>query len=178
MWWNIRTAKMIYSVFAILLIGLGVFLFLKPTIALQIVGILIGVLFIIYGIIKMVGYFTRDLFQLAFQFDFALGTFAMIIGLVLLFRLERVLEILQLVIGIVLLLDAVMKLQTAMEARRFGIESWWLILLIAAVAIMPGLLLLFEPIETSVVLMRLVAVNLVLDGFLNFWVVQSTAAKC
>ena len=105
--------------------------------------------------VKIVGYFTKDIFQLAFQFDFALGIISAILGAVLIFRTSYMVEILSVCVGIFILIDGALKLQTAVDAKKFGIENWWLILVIA-------------------LLVSIVGINLVLDGVLNICVVLST----
>ena len=52
-----------------------------------------------YGAEKIIGYFSRDMYRLAFQFDLALGIFVAIIGVILLLRPGRVLERVDFIVG-------------------------------------------------------------------------------
>ena len=45
---------------------------------------MLGAILVLYGAIKMIGYFSRDLYRLAFQYDLAFGMLIMLIGLILL----------------------------------------------------------------------------------------------
>ncbi len=90
-----------------------------------------GVFLLIYGLGKLSGYFTGDLFQLAYQYDFGLGMVSLILGFVLLLRTEHIVEFLAVCIGIFMLVDAALKIQTAIDAKKFGISKWWLILMMA-----------------------------------------------
>lgn len=45
-----------------------------------------GIMLILYGAIKISGYFTRDAFCLAFQFDLAFGILLMAVGVILIAR--------------------------------------------------------------------------------------------
>ncbi len=45
---------------------------------------LAGVILITYGIIKIIGYFSKDLYCLAFQYDFACGIFLIVLGIAVL----------------------------------------------------------------------------------------------
>ena len=89
--------------------------------------------FIVYGVTKLSGYFAKDLFQLAFQFDLALGIVSIVLGIIIIEKSEYIIEILSTAIGIFMLVDAALKIQTAVEAKRFGIERWWLILVMSFV---------------------------------------------
>ena len=119
-------------------------------------------------------YFTKDLYQLAFQFDLALGIASLIFGFVMIFRTGYAIEFLAGLIGVFMLIDAVFKIQTAIEANRFGIERWWMILVIALIVAVIGALLLIQPFRATGVITRLIGLNLCLDGILNLYVVQST----
>ena len=71
----------------------------------------------IYGLAKISSYFTKDLFQLAFQFDFGLGIVSMILGALMIFRTAHVVKLLGFCIGIFMVVDAALKIQTAFEAK-------------------------------------------------------------
>ena len=64
--------KNAYTVMTICLIALGAALLFMPQLGLKTMCMLYGVFLIIYGVTKLSGYFAKDLFQLAFQFDLAL----------------------------------------------------------------------------------------------------------
>ena len=147
---------------------------IRPQSAFSIVCHLIGAIMIIYGIIKLVGYFTRDIYQLAFQFGFAMGIFSIVIGCILLFWANTILELFPALIGVLIMIDGVFKIQTALDARRFGLTKWWLILFIAILAGAAGCLLIVHPMETSLVIMRQIGLNIIIDGALNLWVTLYT----
>ena len=64
-----------------------------------------GVLLVAYGIIKIVGYFSEDLFCLAFRYDFAFGLLLLAAGGLLLVRYQTAAEYLVTGFGWLLLLD-------------------------------------------------------------------------
>ena len=72
------------------------------------------------------------------------------------------------------MVDAAFKIQTTLEAKRFGIEKWWLILIISSMVAIVGILLLVAPFETMSIIVRLIGLNLCLDGILNLFVVRNT----
>jgi len=171
---GIKIVKNIYTVMTICLCVVGAILIIWPEIGLSTLCKIFGIMMIVYGITKMSGYFTKDLFQLAFQFDFGLGIVSVIIGFLLLFRTNFMIEFLSICIGIFMLVDATLKIQTSIDAKKFGIEKWWLILLIALLVAVIGIILLFIPFDTAVLVTRLVGLSLWFDGVLNLIVVQST----
>ena len=83
-------------------------------------------------------------------------------------------EILSVCVGIVILIDGALKLQTAVDARKFGIEKWWLILIIALLVSIVGIILMVTPFAAQTMAAWVIGINLVLDGVLNICVVLST----
>ena len=169
-----RAAKTSYIVLSALYCVFGVLLIAVPDFSMKLLGILVGCMMIGFGAVKLMGYFSRDLYRLAFQFDLALGIASLIFGFVMIFRTGYAIEFLAGLIGVFMLIDAVFKIQTAIEANRFGIERWWMILVIALIVAIIGVLLLIQPFRATGVITRLIGLNLCLDGILNLYVVQST----
>lgn len=159
---------------ALISVGIGAFFILKPGVAIETLCKICGVFFLVYGFIRILGYFSKDLFQLAFQFDFAMGLFSMVMGVLLLFRVERAVLMFADFIALFIIIDAVFKLQTALDARKFGLERWWIILMISILVASVGVCLTLLPAQTTKFLIRLLGLNMCLDGCLNFWVVCKT----
>lgn len=164
---SIRTAKISYVVMSSLFCVLGIVLIAWPGLSVSAIGIAAGILLVILGGVKLLGYFSRDLYRLAFQFDLALGLLLMALGVVVLSRPERAMSILCLILGIAVLSEGLFKLQMALDARRFGLKSWWLILAVAVLTGLFGLLLTFRPVEGARMLTMLLGVALLSDGVLN-----------
>ena len=171
---NLRKIKRVYEILALVCVGIGLLFMIKPDIAIVTLCRVCGIFFLGYGVVRLFGYFSKDLFQLAFQFDLAIGLFLMVIGAVLIWRVDQIMIIFPVVVGICILIDGVCKLQTALDARKFGIERWWIILLIAILVALVGACLAVLPVGTTRFVVRLLGFNLCLDGCLNFWVVLKT----
>ena len=97
----------------------------------------------------------------------AFGILTAAIGLLLLLRPKAVINLVLLVCGILILTDGLFKIQIAVDARRFGIPQWWLVLVLAVLTGVIGLLLVLRPTEGAQVLVMLMGVSLLLDGALN-----------
>ena len=67
------------------------------------------------------------------------------------------------------LVDGVFKLQTAVDAKRFGLSNWWLILLGSLICAVLGLLLIVDPFGGSNALMIFVGISLLTDGLQNLF---------
>ena len=171
---KLKKIKRIYSGFAVCLIILGAALLFRPNMAADVFCRICGVLLLLFGIVKLFGYFSRDLLQLAFQFDFAMGIISSLIGLAMLFWSTHIMEMFTIVIGLFMLADALLRIQTALDAKKIGVEKWWVILIVALITAVIGAMLFLRPYQGTKAIVMLIGLNLIIDGILNLFVVQST----
>lgn len=171
---NLKIVKNAYSIMTVCLILVGAILLFWPQMGLDTICKIYGIFLVIYGIAKLSGYFARDLFQLAFQFDLALGITMIVVSAAMIFHTQALLSVLTVCIGLFMLFDAALRVQTALDARRFGEERWWLVLALSILVALAGILLMLMPFTAQGVILRIVGLNLVLDGALNFWLAKTT----
>ena len=169
-----KTAKIGYIVMSVLFCVLGVVLLFTPGVSALWIGRLLGIGLILFGAIKLVGYFSRDLFRLAFQYDLAFGLLLMALGIVTLSHPGDALSFLCVMFGIPVLADGLFKIQIAMDSRQFGIRNWWLVLVLAALTCVVGVVLVFRPMTGVRALTALMGLSLLCDGVLNLSVALCT----
>lgn len=173
---GIRIAKSGYTISSAAFCGMGILLLLHPEISAIVLCRGIGVLLMVCGGFKLCGYLSEDLYRLAFQFDLAGGVLAVIVGSLMLIRGDSVMRFLNLILGIVVLMDGLLKLQTAIDARRFGLTQWWIIGAAAVLASAFGLLIMIDPRGSTGVTgaMMLLGLTLLTEGLLNLYVAVYT----
>ena len=169
-----KTAKIGYIVMSVLFCVLGVVLLFTPGVSALWIGRLLGIGLILFGAIKLVGYFSRDLFRLAFQYDLAFGLLLMVLGIVTLSHPGDALSFLCVMFGIPVLADGLFKIQIAMDSRQFCIRNWWLVLVLAALTCVVGVVLVFRPMTGVRALTALMGLSLLCDGVLNLSVALCT----
>lgn len=167
-------AKISYIVISIALLLFGAFLIIEPGISMAVFGIFIGVALILFGAAKIVGYLSKDLYQLAFQFDLASGFLAIALGLMILLEPNRVIDTVCIAMGISFLMDGLLKIQISIDGKRFGIQQWWLILSAAILTAAIGIMLVFRTAESAQAIMVLFGLSLMAEGMLNLITVLTT----
>ena len=98
-----RAAKIGYIVMSSLFCVLGAVLLFTPDASALWIGRLLGIGMIVFGAVKLVGYFSRDLFRLA-----------CVIGVVLVFRPAAGVRVLTALMGLSLLSDGALNLSVAL----------------------------------------------------------------
>lgn len=169
-----RIAKIGYIVMSVMFCIAGALFIALPDISITMIGISMGIAMIVFGIVKLVGYFSRDLFRLAFQFDLELGILLLVLGLIVLIRPDDLMTFICIALGISILTDGLFKVQIALDSKRFGIKSWWVILALAVVAGTIGVFLIFRSANSAQFLTVLLGVSILAEGILNLYTVIST----
>ena len=169
-----RIAKIGYIVMSVMFCIAGALFIALPDISITMIGISMGIAMIVFGIVKLVGYFSRDLFRLAFQFDLELGILLLILGLIVLIRPDDLMTFICIALGISILTDGLFKVQIALDSKRFGIKSWWVILALAVVTGTIGVFLIFRSAKSAQFLTVLLGVSILAEGILNLYTVIST----
>ena len=164
----IQIIRKIYIVLSVILCVVGVWMVFVPE--QPSISVIIGVVLGVTGVVKLVGYLSRDLYQLAFEFDLAFGILLMALSAAILLRPEHMLSSLCIILGIAILADGLLKIQTSIDARRFGLEKWRLILAAAILAGTAGMVLLLSPSLNEQILTILMGVALLAEGVLSLCV--------
>lgn len=169
----ILAAKAAYLAISAVISLIGLAMLLFPGVSAELTGTVIGIAMIVFGLIKLAGYFSRDLFRLAFQFDLAFGLLLIAIGVIVVINPIDALSFICVALGIPILADGLFKIQIAVDSRRFGIRNWWVILIVALITGFFGLTLVFRPAESAAVLMLMLGAALITEGALNMLTVLS-----
>ena len=171
----IRSAKIINIISASLMLVTGVLLMtinsMEEILAQR---IMLGILFGLTGAAKIFGFFSNDLYRLAFQYDFAVGIFCELLALLLILSPSQNYDVLYLLLVVYVLFDALLKVQMSLDARQFGMKSWGLIL---GTALGLGATGAFAAAALQAELVRallLVGFALALDGVENCWITAYT----
>lgn len=171
-----RTAKIGYIVMSVIFIIGGIVMTAAPGISAEAICRAAGIAAAVFGAIKLVSYFSKDLFRLAFQFDLAAGLLLLVLGITMMVRPELFLGMVGFILGIAVLADGLLKVQTALDARVFGVSKWWLILAAAVIAGIAGLFLILDPLTGAAAATVLMGISLLAEGILNL-VTVLTAVK-
>lgn len=164
----IQAAKSGYIIVSVLLCVLGAALIADPAFSVLLLCRISGLLLALFGAIRIVGYVSKDLYRLAFQYDLAFGILLIALGALMMLRTDKMANVLFSILGIYVLADALLKVQIAIDAKAFGIDSWWLILAAAVVAGVAGFLLVLRPSESAGAVMISLGAALLAEGALNF----------
>ncbi len=162
-----KAAKTGYIVISSLMIALGISVIAAPDLFGETVCVILGVSSAVFGAVKILSYFSKDLFRLAFQHDLAEGLALVIVGLAAAVRPQIFLGFIGIAFGLCIIIDSMLKVQTAAEAKTFGVSKWWLILAAAVITGLAGFFLLINPIDSAAVAALIFGISLMAEGLMN-----------
>ena len=170
----VKQAKISNLIIYSFMVAVGLAMLIFREIPTNVEMIILSVLCILVGGAKILGYFSNDLYRLAFQFDLAIGLFLAIIGvLTLIVGSKDPLGTVRL-FGIYIFIDGLLKLQTAIDAKKFGIARWLVILLTAILMVGVGIVGLLASYLEQISQLIVLDVSLMLDGLVNIWITAYT----
>lgn len=161
---RIRWAYLLLSVF---LIGMGVCLVMWPELSTDMACMIVGGGAMLFGLVKIVFYFVRQVNAMVEQYDFSIGLLSIAAGAVLLIHPEEMLRLLPQVLAVCMLVDCVFKLQVVLDAKRLGSALWFMQLLAVMICIGWGVCLLLQPFGLDKYMSQMFAGGLIAEGVLN-----------
>jgi len=168
-----RIAKYGYILLSIVFCIAGIVMLVVPAPSEKVIGNFFGIAMLVFGVVKLIGYYSKDLFRLAFQYDLQFGLLLFVLGLITLINPGNVMGFICISLGICMLAESMFKVKIALEAKGFGIRVWWLTFSLAIITGVMGLLLVFRPSDAMQVMMVLLGISLLAQGILNLSVALS-----
>ena len=137
--------------------------------------ITLTVLFSLWGVSKIMGYFSKDTYGLAFQYGLVEGVFAETVAALIMFKVGgNDIKAEAIWIGVYFIVEGLMHMQSAMDAKRFGLDKWLLTLVSAAALVAMGILSAMLTGIEGAPLTIMAGGCLLLGGLVNLWVTVYT----
>lgn len=162
------TAKIGYIVMSALTVAAGIAFVAFPVSALRTLTRALGAIAVLFGAVKIIGYFSKDLYRLAFQFDLEFGVVMIAAGAVMMLHPSFSITMLATAVGLLTVFDGLFKARIALDAKRFGLPLWWVITALGMISFAAGLALVIRPAESVAVMSAILGATLICDGALNF----------
>lgn len=172
---KIKKWKWTYLILTLTVMVFGICLILWPDISAEILCYALGAILLIVGVARIVCYFQRGISVLWHRYELPLGLLDALVGAYFFSHPANVLLILPIVVGIMIVVDSVFHLQTALELRRIGAKRWWLIFAFAIASILVAIGLIRNPFEGSLTLMVYLGICLVIDGAQSLYYIHQVA---
>lgn len=156
-----------YIFISALYVVLGIVLLAWPTLSVQMICYGLAVAMIVIGISYGIMYFTKDNLEGFLQMDLVIGIVCLAFGIFILLNPTFLSSVLPFAMGIILLLGAIVKIQSAFNMKKLRFRKWYLILICALVIGALGAVLLWNPFQEEKYMILYIGICLILDGLTN-----------
>ena len=164
---NMYKGMIIYSLLtALFTIIMGIVLLLLPNATNKVVGIIVGIIFLIEGINSVYKYFHREGAKL-YNLNLIFGVLYALLGVVIILYPFTVVEFVTVCLGIYMIINGASKVNYALWLKRGNEESWLITLATGILIAIVGILVIFNPFA-SLTLTKLAGAFLIITGILDF----------
>ncbi len=163
---NVYNRMIIYSLLtSILAILVGLTLMFLPSVSNKIVGIIMGVVILIFGINAVYKYFHRDGAKI-YSLNIVFGVLYSILGVVIILYPFSVMEFVTVCLGIFIIINGATKINYGVWLKKGNEDSWLVTLVTGIFLVIIGIMLVFNPFA-SLTLTQLCGAFLIIVGILN-----------
>ncbi|MBE6154664.1 MAG: hypothetical protein E7163_03745 [Firmicutes bacterium] len=149
----------------ILFLVFGFIIYMNPYVTANIVGIIIGLYFIFFGIFAIYEFLMRKDLPI-FKFKIFMGVLLLILGLFVMLNPLKIIKILTLTIGMYLIVISTVKLLETFKLKKISYDGWIIMLVTSILLFIFGLLMLINPMA-SMDIIQLTGIFIVLSCILE-----------
>lgn len=164
---------------SVLFLLFGIFLLVKPKLANSLIGYVVGAFILFTGILSLISYFNSKN-QLRFMgLELVYGIITIIAGILIIFNPLAITSFLTIGIGIWMIINACMKINRAMILKKYKEETWSIILCTGILVLICGLLLIFNPFTSTMVVTQVIGVFIIIYAILDslHWLLVKKRSK-
>ena len=141
----------------------GIMMVVYPDISSKFITYLIAIITMLYGAYNLILYLKH---RVAFVYPSQLvkGLLGMCFGVLILIDPGVVMISLPIVLGAIVIMDGVNKLQNAFDIRKMGFDKWWVMLIMAVLVIITGFMMIFYPLASLLSIIVFMGIGLIFNG--------------
>ena len=163
---NVYNRMIIYSLItSILSIIVGLVLIFLPTVSNKVVGIIVVVIILIFGINAVYKYFHRDGAKI-YSLNIVFGVLYSILGVVIILYPYSVMEFVTVCLGLFIIINGATKVNYGLWLKRGSEDSWLVTLVTGIFLVVLGIMVVFNPFS-AFTLTQLSGAFLIIVGILN-----------
>lgn len=93
-----------------------------------------------------------------------IGVTGVLFGILMAFSPESILSILPVLVGLMLILNAITHLQKSLILKDYGYKNWTISLAVSLIILVTGVVLLFKPIQSLSFILQIMGISLIVEA--------------
>lgn len=136
---------------------LGILFIAWPDMMVKIISYIVGIFFIVKGAYQIINYFVEKGQNDFFNNGLLMGVISALIGVAALIMGEDIANIFRIVVGIFIIYESLVRINTAIKLSAAGIGIWKYILLLSTIILILGIFVTFNDVTTVIGWMMIVS---------------------
>lgn len=129
---------------------LGILFIAWPDMMVKIISYVVGIFFIVKGAFQIINYFVEKGQNDFFNNGLLMGVVSALIGIAALVMGEDIANIFRIVVGIFIIYESLVRINTAIKLNAAGIGIWKYILLLSVIILVLGVFVTFNDVTTVI----------------------------
>lgn len=129
---------------------LGILFIAWPDMMVKIISYIVGIFFIVKGAYQIINYFVEKGQNDFFNNGLLMGVVSALIGVAALIMGEDIANIFRIVVGIFIIYESLVRINTAIKLSAAGIGIWKYILLLSTIILILGIFVTFNDVTTVI----------------------------
>lgn len=118
---------------------LGIILIAYPEGTVKVISYILGIMFMLIGIYKVINYFmTKGSYDL-YNYDLAFGIIAIILGIVTIAYSKEITAIFRIIIGLWIIYSGIIRLSLSLKLKTLGTNAWKYSLILSIIMLLCGI---------------------------------------
>lgn len=124
---------------SLVILAVGVLMICNPDVVTSIVGYVVGGVFVVLGVYKVINYFVSKGKYDFYNYDLVYGILAIVLGIIVMLCMNSITSLLRIMIGIWILYSGLLRLTFSFKLKKFYVDSWVFSLVASILMIVAGL---------------------------------------
>jgi len=124
---------------SIIFMILGGILIWKPNETMKFISYILGVIFILIGIVKTINYILAKGKYEMYNYDLVFGLMAIVLGIITIFCSDTIGAIFRIIIGIWIVYSALVRLSLSLKLKSLDVSAWIYSLILALIMLVCGI---------------------------------------
>lgn len=150
------------------IVVLGILFIAWPDTMVQVVSYVVGIIFIVKGALQVINYFIEKGQNDFFNNGLLMGVVSVLIGIAALVMGQDIANIFRIVVGIFIIYESLVRLNTAIKLGSAGIPIWKYILILAVIVLVLGIFVTFNDVTTVIGWMMIISGLISIVGDIMF----------
>ncbi|MBR3248458.1 DUF308 domain-containing protein [Candidatus Saccharibacteria bacterium] len=135
--WGAAAESLLIMIFGILMVA-------WPDITTIVIANILGAIFIVSGIYQIINYFVVKGQRDFFNNGLLIGVISLLVGIAAILIGENIAQVFRIIIGIWMVYEALVRMNTAIKMHAVGIKAWSYVLIIAICMLVVGIFVTFN----------------------------------